>query len=408
MPSNKIRIAFIKYGGLSAGGTEKFLQTIAANLNPNRFEVTYFYCDASKHKGSDLIHPDTDQFRVAYLKQHNVKIVEFKVEQKDLTTPMHNWLNTDFWDKFNEADFDIIQTGRAGHKEYPFNKIRRTPIIDSLHLTAGVDNQTNIARVMHITNWSAKKWIEAGGDKDRIVIVSHPMEIVETGAESLRQELGIRPEVKVFGFHQRNADSIFSPIPLLAYKKIENSNTHFLIMGGSSLYRDQAKDLDIKNITFIDHTAEQKRIYSFLKTLDVYAHGRKDGEVNSTAMAEAMYFGLPIVSHLSEVNNGHVECIADAGTVVDNVESYAEELQKLQNDKAYYQFRRQNSYKRFTDGYELNGQIKHIENIYESVINNPFPKPVKRFISSLHWTQNVRILIKWIYLKSKLVLNGKI
>lgn len=408
MPSNKIRIAFIKYGGLSAGGTEKFLQTIAANLNPERFDVTYFYCNATKHKGSDLIHPNTDPYRVEYLKKHNVKVVEFVVGQKDLTTPTHNWIDTDFWKKFKETDFDIVQTGRAGHKEYPFNKIRRTPIVDSLHLTAGVDNQPNIARVMHITNWSAHKWVKAGGDKTRVVIVSHPMEINEAGAESMRKELGIRPEVKVFGFHQRNADSIFSPIPLLAYQKIESPNTHFLIMGGSSLYKEQARKLGIKNISFIDHTAEQKRIYSFLKTLDVYAHGRKDGEVNSTAMAEAMFFSLPIVSHLSEINNGHVECIADAGVVVDDIESYANELQKLQNDNVYYQFRRRNSYKRFVDNYELTGQIKIIEHIYESVVNSPFPKPIRRYISSLHWTQNIRIWIKWLYLKTKFALNGKI
>ncbi len=408
MATNKIRIAFIKYGGLSAGGTEKFLQTIAANLNPDRYDVTYFYCNSSPYRGGNFVHAGTDTFRTDYMAGHGIKLVEFTVGAKDITTPLHEWRDTNFWEKFDEADFDIIQTGRAGHKEYPFNKITHTPIVDSLHLTAGVDNQRNISRVMHITKWSADKWVKAGGDEKRIVIVSHPMEISVSEATSMRENLHISPKVTVFGFHQRDADSIFSPIPLLAYKEVESDDTYFLIMGGSKLYREQATQLGIKNISFVNHSAEQKRIYSFLKTLTVYAHGRKDGEVNSTAMAEAMYFGLPIVSHYSEINNGHVECIADAGVVVGSIEAYATELRKLQNEKTYYEMRSENALKRFVENYELKGQIKRIESIYESVITNPFPYPTRRFLYSLHWTQNIRIWLKWLYLKAKFKLNGNI
>ena len=60
----KIRIAFIKYGGLSSGGTEKMLQIIAANLPKNRFAVDYFYCDSSPYIGSNYKHPETDESRI--------------------------------------------------------------------------------------------------------------------------------------------------------------------------------------------------------------------------------------------------------------------------------------------------------------------------------------------------------
>jgi glycosyltransferase involved in cell wall biosynthesis len=407
---NKIRVAFIKFGGLSAGGTEKFLQTIAANLDPTRFAVTYFYCDTAPCIGSDYIHPGTDSYRIEYLQKHHVKMVEFRVGAKDITHPLHPWVATDFWEKFKESDFDIIQTGRGGYKEYPFNKIKKTPIVDSLHLSAGVDNQYNIARVMHICNWNVEKWKKAGGDVQRSVLVSHPMEIDTSNAYSLREQFGIDSTIKIFGFHQRNADGIFSPIPLQAYKQIESADTHFMLMGGSTLYRDQAKTLGIKNITFIDHSAEQKQIYSFLKTLDVYAHGRKDGEVNSTAMAEAMYFGLPIVSHTSQYNNGHIECIGEAGMVVpeEDVDAYAAEMGKLKDDSKYYAYRSKAAKERFQENYELNGQMKRIEAIYDDVIRNPFPYPLRRFIYSLHWTQNIRIWLKYGYLKIKFMRNGKI
>jgi glycosyltransferase involved in cell wall biosynthesis len=125
-------------------------------------------------------------------------------------------------------------------------------------------------------------------------------------------------------------------------------------------------------------------------------------------MAEAMYFGLPIVSHLSDVNNGHVECIADAGIVVDSVDAYANELQKLQDDVEYFATRSQNAIRRFKENYELSGQMKRIEAIYEDIMKDPFPHPFNRFLYSLHWTQNIRIWLKWVYLKTKYLLNGKI
>ena len=39
----KIKVAFIKFGGMAIGGTEKVLQTIAAELPKNEFEVDYFF-----------------------------------------------------------------------------------------------------------------------------------------------------------------------------------------------------------------------------------------------------------------------------------------------------------------------------------------------------------------------------
>lgn len=408
--ATKIRIAFVKYGGLSAGGTEKLLQTIAANLPKNRYEVTYFYCDAAPHIGADFAHPTTDPHRQAYLEKAGVKLVKFSVGAKDLTTPIHLWRKTNFWEVFNETDYDIIQTGRGGHREYPFTHIRKTPIVDSIHLTAGVDNQFNIARVMHICQWNADRWVAAGGDKKRVVLISHPIVMQNTNVHSLRTEFDIAVDTTIYGMHQRDDESIFSPLPLKAYKKMESATTHFMLLGGSKKYREQAAKLDIKNVTFVDHTADSSRIFSFLHTLDVYAHGRKDGEVNSTAIAEAMFFGLPIVSHRSSVNNGHIECIADTGLVVDQSDTagYATELKKLQADTDYYQMRSRAAKQRFAQKYELNEQMNNIEQIYADVMIQPFPHPLRRRLYALHWTQNLRLWIKWLYLKLKHHFHGKV
>lgn len=405
----KIRIAIVKFGGLSAGGSEKLAQIIAANLSKERFEVDFFFCDAAPYKGAIYMHPDTSPARVKFMSAHRINCVEFHVDEKDITTPTHKWLGTDFWEKFDKNNYDIIQTVRSGHKEYPFTKIRNTPIIDILGLDAGVDNQFNIARVMQICNWIADRWSSRGGDKKRVEIISLPVQMKSGDMKNMRDILKLQNKF-VIGMHQRPSNEIYSDIPLQAYKNIETNDTAFILLGGSTSYQIQARELGLKNIHFLETTGDMDTVSSFLKTLNVYAHGRKDGEVNSQAMAEAMYFGLPIVSHRSSVNNGHVECIADAGVVVDenDICGYATELRKLQNNTEYYTMRSRAAKQRFIDNYELYGQMKRIESIYESVITDSFPHPVRRFLYSLHWTQNIRIWLKWVYLKSKYAVNGKV
>jgi hypothetical protein len=375
--NKKIKIAFIKSGGLSAGGTEKFLQVMAANLPKDRFEVDYYYCDPAPFRNININTISTDPGRIEFMHEHNINLIKFNVECVDLSTYTHDWINTDFWEKFNENKYDIIQTGRAGHPEYPFFKIKHTPIVDSLHLSGMVDNQYNISRVMHICKWNADKWIKKGGDKKKIVSSSLFLYIPNKDYKNLRKELNIEDKF-VYGFYQRNNDDIFSPIPLVAYKKEENDNTVFVLMNGSELYKKQAQELRIKNIIFLPFAKTQEKIYEFLLTLNVFAHGRRDGEVNSTVIAEAMRFGLPIVSHFSDINNGHVECIGNAGKVVASVDEYANELLKLKNDKDYYKYRSEEAKKRFAENYEISRQVNNIIKIYEDVIKNPFPNKTRR------------------------------
>jgi D-glycero-D-manno-heptose 1,7-bisphosphate phosphatase len=403
----KIKIAFVKYGGLSAGGTEKMLQIIAANLDRTRFDVDYFYCDSSPLRGSDYRYPTTDPFRLEYMQEHGVHLLPFTVTEVDMVHPYQTWSGTDFWKKFDEKKYDVIQTGRAGHPEYPFTKIKQTPILEIIALQAGCDNQYNMARSLHICQWSADRWVGSGGDGKRVEIISLPIDIEAKDYGTYRDELSLG-DAFVYGMHQRAADSIFSPFPLAAYKKIENEHTWFIMLGGSTLYQKQASELGIKNITFLPETGDSKIIFKFLSTLNVYAHGRKDGEVNSQAMAEGMYFGLPIVSHVSSVNNGHIECIGNGGNVLTTIDEYAIELSKLQKDSVYFKEKSENARKRFADNYELRNQINRLETIYSEVVANPFPYPLRRVLYSLHPTQNIRIVAKWLYRHIRFWLGKKI
>jgi len=91
----KIKVAFIKFGGMANGGTEKYLQTIAAHLPKDEFEVDYFYCDAAPYIGSDFKHLDTDESRVEYTESHGVNLIKFDVEFNSFTREILNFFISD-------------------------------------------------------------------------------------------------------------------------------------------------------------------------------------------------------------------------------------------------------------------------------------------------------------------------
>ena len=363
----RIRVAFIKFCGMATGGTEKVLQTIAANLDKNKFLVDFYYCDSAPYIGSDFVHPDNELDRMAYCYAGGVRLIKFSVKNKDVTTPTHDWIGSDFFDIFKENRYDVIQTGRAGHPEYPFTKIHNTPIVDSIHLAGMAENKANVYKTVLISKDQRDRWVQAGGPRDRSVIIPNPVEIPDDYTDSYIQELKLRRKF-VFGMHQRDDDGIFSNIPLEAYKKIENDKTHFILLGGSARYKKQAEDLGIQNITFLPTVSELEPIHKFLNTLKVYAHGRADGEQCSCAIIEALAHNLPVISHTAP-SLGHMEQIGDAGRVVSSSEVYSLVMIKMIEDKNFYKECSANAKKRYESTYGMDAIISEYSAIYEEIKN---------------------------------------
>ena len=362
-----IKVAFIKFGGMANGGTEKVLQTIAAELPKDKFIVDYFYCDSAPYIGSDFVHPDTDPSRLQYVKDNGVNVIKFDVEFKDLRTATHDWVNTNFWELFDEEKYDVIQTGRSGHPEYPFTLINKTPIVDSIHLSGMAENKHNTIKTVLISKEQRDRWIMSGGPADKAVIIPNPLRIPDVGDINYREEFGWQDKF-IFGLHQRRDNHIFSPIPLEAYDEIEDDNTAFLLLGGSENYQKQAKDLGLKNFKHLPPVGELEPIHKFLNTLDVFAHGRSDGEQCSCAIIEAMSHGLPVISHTAP-SMGQLEQIGDAGKVTNSYQEYSEVMVDMIDDKNYYNKCAQNSKKRYNEIYKLESIIKKYADIYEGVVN---------------------------------------
>ena len=187
------------------------------------------------------------------------------------------------------------------------------------------------------------------------------------GNINYREELGWQNKF-IFGLHQRKDNHIFSPIPLEAYDEIEDDDTAFLLLGGGENYQKQAKDLGLKNFKHLPPVGKLEPIHKFLNTLDVYAHGRSDGEQCSCAIIEAMSHGLPVISHTAP-SMGQLEQIGDAGMVTKDYIEYSEVMVDMIDDKNYYSKCAQNSKKRYNEIYKLESIIKRYADIYRGVVN---------------------------------------
>jgi glycosyltransferase involved in cell wall biosynthesis len=329
MEVKKTKVAAIKFCLGADGGSEKFLQTIIAHLPKDKFEVDAYYTNAASYLGSDWQHPDNNPQNLERLKKAGVNLIPVHVEHKDVRIPTHDWVGTNFFELFDESKYDVVMTVRAGHKEFPYHLITKTPIIEIVTLPGMADRQGNIFKSVHISNFQKNSWVAAGGDESKAIVVPIVSDLPKQSGQDMRKELGIDSvEGFVFGFHQREDDGIFSPVSLEAYKKIMNDKTWFVIMGGSKLYSKFAESNGLKNFIQLPFSGDDLVKDQFLATLDVYAHARRDGETFGLAIAEAMSYGLPVLSHAAPAM-GHVETIGDAGFVCNTVDEYADYMAKL-------------------------------------------------------------------------------
>ena len=379
----KIKVAFIKFGGLSAGGTERWLQMMAAALPRDRFEATYFYTDAAPYVGSDFRHPGTDPHRRAFMEEAGVKLVEVKVGAKDVSIRTHDWRDTDLWERFNPDAFDIVQAGKAGHVEFPFCRLTM-PVVEYVTL-GGVDLSPNIACTIHASEWQRRQWIAGGGAAARSAVIPIPAAAPVTDS-SLRGDLGIPSDALVAGFHQRANDEIYSPVPLAAFASIECPGRFFVIMGGGESYRGQAAELGLKNVRFVAHSADPRIVSAFLNTVDVFAHGRRDGEFFGTVFAEAMRHRKPCISHLSPIANGHVEAIGPGGFVAVDQHSYAGLLSRLFESAELRQRLGTDGFAFATARYDIASCVDQLAGIYEKV----FAQGRERFAVAAEEPRSVR------------------
>tara|TARA_R110002020_G_scaffold394715_1_gene604733 strand:+ start:27427 stop:28539 length:1113 start_codon:yes stop_codon:yes gene_type:complete len=368
----KIKVAFVKFGGLAAGGTEKYLQTLACHLPKDQFDVDYYYTDAAPLLGNTWKHPQTDPERQKYMENHKINLIKVSIAARDdRFGPPYEWVETNFWELFDENKYDLVQTGRSGYREYPFDRMENSRFIDSIHAEGanGVEKRENILKTVLLSHAHVQKWLQNGGDADKVEVISPLVEMpdnIETS--TLRGEHDISQDAFIFGMHQGNRDDIFSSIPLEAYSLIENNETMFVLLGGSPYYRAQAQALGIKNIRFIEFTGNAAKIHNFVEGLDVFAHGRSDGEVCSAAIIEALFHGKPIISHTA-LNMGHAEQIEGCGHITRSTPEYANYMMYLLKNRNVYDTLSQRARDKYKNLYSLDSCLERYISLYKEAVN---------------------------------------
>jgi hypothetical protein len=332
--NRKIKIAVIKHAGLCIGGSELWLQKLAAHLPKDKFEVDFYYCDDCPHIGGEHIIQKSSEERGGYLENNGVNLIKFKVGAKNIKTLTNDWVDTDFWEIFDENKYDLIQTVKAGPREYPFYKFKK-PVVEIVGLALRPDNGKNIAWSWHSSPWQRAQWVRLGGRIDKSSVLTCPIETPET-TEDYRKELGIPSDAIITGFHQRSDNLIASPIPLNAFSRIQkkypedSANWHFIIKNGAQIYREQAKRLGINNVHFLPATSDYLGVSKFLNTIDFFSHGRKDGETFGAVFIEAMIHGRPCLTHYSaDGGNASPETIGPAGLFAKDEDEYVDYLYDL-------------------------------------------------------------------------------
>ena len=350
----KIKIAFIKYGGLGAGGTERFLQNLAVGLNKDKFVVDYFYTGEEN--------PD----RLNFMQKNNINLI--KINETGRTSALGEWINNDLFTKFDENNYDIIQNAIAGEKEWPFYLLHK-PLVESVHLDYGVNFTPNVYHTFLLSEWNQNKWAKMGGIKAMSSIVPLGMEIPRTDGD-LRQELGIPQNAVVAGFHQRADDKIFSEIPIYAYKANEADNHYFIVMGGSAKYKALADKLHLKNFIQLEHSANKERLSKFLNTLDIFAHGRKDGETLGYVIIEAMLHRNPCIVHKAK-SNAQKYTIGPSGFFVTTQKEYNQKLKLLFNDQSLRNRLADLGFSYAKQKFIDTDYISQIEEKYSDIVSNP-------------------------------------
>ena len=342
-----MKIAFSKFAGCGAGGIEKYLQSIAIVLKEAGHDIDYYYTNAAPFTSTSWIHPDNDPVRTKLLEDNGINLVKVNVESRHHNT----WINSDFFEKFKEDDYDCLITAGNGEPEYPYTELNNIPIIHTIHGHHAF-NKSNISNCVLLCEWQAKRWLQNGGDPTKLDIIPPFVSVPKEHTKGLRKEYNIPDNAFVYGMHQRNDPTIFSSHSLECFKELNNGNAYMFIMGGSDHHRNYVKEHNIERVVFADFCSTVDGIHNFLDSLDVFAHARADGEVCSASIIEAMSHGLPVVT-CPGVNNGHEEQIKGCGFFCESKEDYIKAMTDLAWHPKMYQEMSDKTLQRYNDKYSF-------------------------------------------------------
>jgi glycosyltransferase involved in cell wall biosynthesis len=301
-------------------GTWRSHERILLNLDKEKFDVYVFY------------NPNLLNDRLEYIKDQlgEDKVIPFNASiDKESPSTGYKYRETNFSELAKSMNFDIIHFARGGYYEWPFIE-RIAPLQIETNIFGFKDNSNFLDCSVTICN----RINDIRGGSDYVVYNAIPQPIESN--DNLKEELNIPNDYHIFGRIGRKAN--FNPIAIESLSLIKNMGYKFkyIIIGACSQTINLISSLGLSDdCIIIETTNDDEFIHKFNNTIDVFLHYRSDGECHSTAIAQALIYGVPVISHYGGYN-GQSETIKDGGYVANNINDYTEYLLKLLNDKEFY------------------------------------------------------------------------
>jgi glycosyltransferase involved in cell wall biosynthesis len=337
----KIRVAH-HTNQLGLGGTEKTMMLFCKYLDKSVFDVytlTNKYPVSRRKLVLNALYAFLGSRKALSLKGQfgmlNCRIPEFKRSFGGNT--LHCYSGSGFQKILKNLAPHLLHVHHAGAAEPPLSRpkaIASIPVVITTNVfgqRSFSPAQDKIDKILFVSYWLMEHATSWSKDDKRCEVLYNPVEKPLTG-ENMRAELGIPRDRFVIGRCGRNADDIHDPISLNAYKEIENEGTMFLSLSSPPKMIKQARDLQIKNIRFLEPSTDDLFLSKFYNTLDVFAHARNDGETFGCVIAEAMMHGKPVVTHRSVMRNAQTELVdPSCGFIADRDDypAYAAFLRRL-------------------------------------------------------------------------------
>jgi glycosyltransferase involved in cell wall biosynthesis len=314
------------HNDLGLGGTPKTMEQFAIELQKRG------------HQNLVVCYEDAELYRRVNLENGNVRVLTIGREHRDLEfgVDIMSWTP------------DIVHSYRSGYSEFPEPEnhfdLRGAKFVET-NVFGHHDRNPYIDKTLYMSEYLQ---YHAGTFGKRYDFINNPIPIpIEDKVFIKRGEFpyhAFNDDRLIIGRTGRPENGIYDPISVEAINylfSIRPDIRHKIRFLALAPPTNMIKDLQKYDIchTIVYSTIDEIEITRMYNSMHICAHARLDGETCGNAIQEAMMYGVPVVTHVSEPNNPDIyafqaQCflVEDqvTGFVVDhNVKSYAMALLKL-------------------------------------------------------------------------------
>lgn len=314
-----IKKVLIQLNQLGYGGTEKGILTFTQLMDRSKFDPYLFYLDrrgSAKYYRLKLLSPliksQAQRFKTMYVERFSREDAFRKTFSAE---KVYHGDKKEFLSAIEKIQPDIIHLNRGDETDYYTDFIPHLPkkikVVESsiFGKNGPADYVHRLDQVYFLSRWLENKSPWAQG-KSRVLYL--PALAPKTD-QNLRQELQIPPDFLVIGRasrpdldHDNFLEKVYSLIPADISKKVI-----FLCLGSKPKYSDEFLQKFGSQVKVLSATTDETRVSKFYNTLDIFSHRRPEGETFGLVIAEAMLHGVPVITHLSDVDNAQAEVLGN-------------------------------------------------------------------------------------------------